>query len=404
MLLKIAWRNIWRNRTRSLVVIGAIIIGVWSVIFLISYSVGTIKSYVNNAIENEISHLQIHHPDFPKDKEIKYYLPHAEAMEAELQATDHVQAATVRSLTNAMLSTAKGARGIQIKGIQPQTEAQVTHLDQKLVEGEYFGSSGRNPILISRTLADKLGVKLRSKVVLTFQDLNGDITAAAFRIVGLFETNSNAVDEGTAFTLQSDLNQLLGAEQIAHEAAILLHDPDFLEQVDTTLRQRYPDLLVQTYKELSPEIELFNSQIQLTATIFTVIVMLALIFGIINTMLMAVLERLKELGMLMAIGMNKFRVFFMIVLETILLGLLATPLGLLAGYLTVVRLSEIGIDLSAWSGGMREFGISEIIYPSLESQIYGQLALAVFITAVVASLYPAYKAIRLKPVEALHKI
>ena len=132
--------------------------------------------------------------------------------------------------------------------------------------------------------------------------------------------------------------------------------------------------------------------------------MLALIFGIINTMLMAVLERYRELGMLMAVGMNKAKVFVMIMLETLLLGLISAPIGMLIGYLLVLMTRRNGINLSAYSDGMAEFGMSSMVYPSLETGVYWQLAIAVLLTTILGALYPAYKAIKLKPVEAIRKI
>ncbi|MEZ4983270.1 MAG: FtsX-like permease family protein [Saprospiraceae bacterium] len=143
---------------------------------------------------------------------------------------------------------------------------------------------------------------------------------------------NNAFDEFRVFVRKDDLSRLLGDSTMSHEVAMLLDDTDQLDTIMNSLKGDFPNLLVQSYKEISPEIELFESQIQLSATIFTFIVMLALIFGIINTMLMAVLERYRELGMLMSIGMNKVRIFLMIMTETIMLGLISAPLGLLIGW------------------------------------------------------------------------
>lgn len=135
------------------------------------------------------------------------------------------------------------------------------------------------------------------------------------------------------------------------------------------------------------------------------IFMLALIFGIINTMLMAVLERVRELGMLMAVGMNKIKIFFMIVLETILLAVLGAPIGLAVGYFVTSYFNKTGINLFFFGqDSMEQFGMSTFIYPTVESQEYLNLALAVMITAVLASIYPAIKAIRLNPVESIRKV
>ncbi|MCB9283216.1 MAG: ABC transporter permease [Lewinellaceae bacterium] len=404
MLFKIAWRNIWRSRTRSLVVIGAIIVGVWAEIFLMSFSEGTVKSYINNAIQSEISHIQLHQPDFEKDKEVKYYFNDASAVLQTLQSTPHVKAATVRSLSNAMISSTKGARGVQIKAVDPGPEASVTKLDEKIVDGDYFAEGKHNQIIIGKSLAGKMNIKLRSKIVLTFTNLNGDITAAAFRVVGLYETDNSMVDDAIVYTIRSEFNRLLGAEDIAHEGALFLQDPEYLDTVTSVLKTEFPNLLVQTYKEISPEIELFDSQMQLSTTIFTVILMLALIFGIVNTMLMAVLERIKELGMLMAVGMNKVRVFLMIMLETILLGLVSGPIGLALAYLTVLYFNHNGIDLGYFSEGMRQFGMSRVVFTTVRPSMFAELAFAVVLTALIASIYPSLKAIQLRPVEAIRKI
>lgn len=405
MLFKIAWRNIWRSRTRSLVVIGAIAIGVWAVIFLISFSSGMVTSYINNAIENEISHIQIHHPDFIEDEEVKYFIENPENLISDIQMVDGVKAATLRSISNGMLSTSKGGgRGIRIKAIDPISEALVTHLDEKMKEGKYFGESRSKSILISTSLSEKMKAKVRSKLVLTFQDVNGNITALGFRVAGLFQTGNNAYDLNTVFVKREDLNPNLGDEKLTHEVAIVVNVPQNVEIVQSDIKDLYPNLLTENYKELSPEIELFQSQIKLSALIFTVIVMLGLIFGIINTMLMAVLERIREFGMLMAIGMNKVRVFWMVVLETVLLGMVAAPIGLAIGWFSVVYFSTRGIDLSNYSRGMREIGFSPIIYPNIESDFYWWLTLAVAVTAILGSLYPAFKAIKLRPVEALRKL
>lgn len=404
MILKIAWRNIWRSRTRSLVVVGAIALGVWSVLFLMGFSQGLIEGYIANLIESELSHIQIHHPEYKKDYDIQFARSNPDPQAAEIAAVPGVKALTNRTLVNGMISSSKGARGIRVKGVDPAPEAIVTNLDKKILEGAYFPEGKKNQILVGRSLADKLGLKLRTKIVLTFQNLEGEITASAFRITGIFETDNKQYDESQVFVMREELNGLLGAPGLGHETAILVDQNEDMAPVAAALRLKYPDQLVETYRQISPEADLFDSQLQLSSVIFMTIVMLALAFGIVNTMLMAVLERVRELGMLMAVGMNKLRVFLMIVTETILLGMIGAPIGLGLGALTISSLGHTGMDLSMWSKGMQEFGISEMVYPALDPALYGQLVFAVLITAVIGSIYPALKAIRLRPVDAIHKV
>lgn len=404
MLFQIAWRNIWRSRTRSLVVIGAILIGVWSILFIVAFSGAIVGGYVKNAIQNETSHFQLHHPDFVEDKEIKYLLDNPEATLTKVTSDPLVESATLRTVVNGMLRSSRGARGVTIKGVDPIIEAAVTGFDTKIVAGKYFSDQRKNEILISQKLAEKLKLKVRKKVVVQFQDINNDIIAGAFRIVGIYKTGNTMFDQSNIMVKRIDLNELIGETKVAHEAAIVLKNKDDLAAAGTQLKTAFPNLLVRNYREISPEVQLYESQIDISATIFTTIFMLALIFGIINTMLMAVLERNRELGMLMAVGMNKGKVFRMIVLETLLLGLVAAPIGLLLGWLTIQYFGQAGIDLGAFSDSMEQFGLETQIYTELPTKNYISLAVSVLFTALLASLYPAWKAIKLRPVEAIRKI
>ncbi len=411
MLFKISWRNIWRSRTRSAVVISSIAVGVWALSFVLSFSNGLIYTFIQNAIRDQYSHIQIHHPKFPEDKNNKHYIENADSILSSIKQIPEIEAATSRVITTGMLSTSHGARGVQVMGVRAKSESSVTKFNQKIVEGSYFIAGKKNQIIISRRLAEKLKVKLRSRMVLTFQDTKGEITAAAFRIGGLYSSGNMIIDESLVYVNDKDLaKSIIIVESnnnnldVAHEFAIYLKDSDNTALIKDKLKKQYPELLIEDYYDLSPDVELYETQINTSNSIIIIIFMLALIFGIINTMLMAVLERYRELGMLMAIGMNKAKIFFMIVLETFLLSAVAAPIGLGIGILTVYLLQDKGIDLSAFSKGLERFGMETTIYPAMDIELYVQISIAVFITALLASIYPARKAVKLQPVEALHKI
>lgn len=412
MFLIIAWRNIWRNKLRSSVLITAIALGIWAAIFMSAFATGMIQGYIDSAITNVVSHLQIHHPDFKKNKETKYYFTEQQQKLAQIRTLPDVAEASSRTLVNAMLASSKGSRGVLVRGVEPEAERRLTHLDQNIVEGTYFNGKRKNQVLLSRFLAEKLKVKIRSKVVLTFQNLDQEITSAAFRIVGFYDTGNNIFDQAHIFVKTQDLNPLLLSEaaaqgqatNIAHQIALTIEDTEKLDSIQQQLSRHYPGLRIENYGEVAPDLQLYESQIAFVSLIYLVIIMLALVFGIINTTLMAVLERTRELGMLMAIGMNKKRVFLMIVTETIMLALVAIPVGLLLGWLTINYLGEYGINLSAYSEGLKNFGMSEIIYPTLNPKVFFQSAIAVTLTSIIAALYPAFKAVRLRPVEAIRKI
>ena len=250
---------------------------------------------------------------------------------------------------------------------------------------------------------------LRNKVVLTFQDMEGNITTGAFRISGLFTSNNSVFDETQVFVLQEDLAGLLvgGMEGLpvpVHEIAIMCADPGNVSVVQQQILKRFPGVAVKSYREIAPELELYERQINFVSLVYLVIVMLALVFGIINTMLMSVLERYRELGMLMAIGMNKARIFGMIVLETLLLTIAGAPLGVAAGALTIHYFSINPLDLSAFADSLNQYGLGTRIYFAMNPYVYSQTTALLILTAFVSALYPALRAIRLKPVEAIRKI
>lgn len=384
---------------------GSIVVGVWALAFVLSFSAGFINTYINSAIENEISHIQIHHPKFLDEREVEYNLANSAAIIEQVEQQQAIEAYAIRSLNNGMLATSKGSRGVQIRGINPTQEQMVTKLGDKLIDGKYFGQTKKkNPIIISERLAAKLKLKVKSKVVLTFQGVDGELVSAAFKVIGLYKTGNAIFEEMNIFVQQTDLSRLLGDQGLVHEIALVMKDIKSIPTVQEKLTVALPDVLVENYKEVSPDVNMYESQMSISTSIVITIVMLALIFGIINTMLMAVLERTKELGMLMAIGMKPRQVFSMIIVETLLLGLLAAPVGLLFGFLTVSYYSNVGIDLSAYSGGMDMVGMSSMVYPTLEMQTFITIAVSVAVTALLGALYPARKATKLKPVEAMQKI
>lgn len=379
--------------------------GVWALIFVLSFTAGFINSYVSSAIENEISHIQFHNPEFVDEKEVQYTLEDAVSIRENLSNNPMVKAFATRTINSGMLATARGSRGIQIRGIVAEEEANLTRLNEKLVEGVYLDASkSKNAILVSRRLADKMKLKLKSKPILSFQKEDGSSVPAAFKVVGIYELGNAIFEESNVFVRQSDLNRLMEAETITHEVALLLNNVENLDTVKSTLAASFPAALVQNYKEISPNVNLYESQMSVSIYAIIFIVMLALIFGIINTMLMAVLERTKELGMLMAVGMKRLQVFTMIVVETLLLAMIAAPVGLFLGYLTVLYYGSKGIDLSAYGKGMDKFGLSDQIYLSLDVSSFITVTIAVAITAILAALYPALKATRLKPIEAMRTV
>ncbi len=406
MIWSIAWRNIWRNKLRSLTIIIAVIFGLIGGIFSVALMNGMMEQSINSSIATEISNIQIHNPKYPDNKEIKYYIENAEQKVAVIDTIRYVKAACSRIKTAAMASTAVNGTGILISGINPEKEKLVTDLYTKIIEGNYFGENKMrsDPIIIGEKLAHKLKAKINSKIVITIQNIDNIITYGAFRIVGIYKTQNSSFDEMNVFVKKDDFADLLGFNtDNATEIALRLEKNNKTDEVATKLQEMYPDLKIQTWEQIRPEFKLFDTWAQQMLYLFLFIILLGLAFGIVNAMLMAIMERVREIGMLMAVGMNKRRVFIMIMLETVFLSFTGGIIGIAASFGIVEYFGSTGIDLSVVSEGLSAVGWSSTAYPSIESGYYLVIAIMVIITAILSSIYPAVKALKLNPAEAIRE-
>jgi len=402
MIFKVAWRNIWRHKVRSMVVIIAIALGLWAGIFSSAFTQGMMNQKIESVIRMEMSHFQIHTPKFRDEYQSKLLIKNGLTIQEKINTEENVIGTSGRIVGMIMLGSANTNGSVKLNGIIPNDEAIVTELDKKITEGAYFEGVKRNPILISEKIADKYKIDVKSKVVITLQDINGEITAGAFKVVGLYNTKNGMYDEMNVFVRRSDITTLLGIEDDVHEIAVLLNNHDLAEPMATKYQNTYPELEVLPWMDLSTGMRMMIEMMDTYTLIIVGIILIALLFSIINTMLMAVLERVKEIGMLMSIGMSKPKVFSMILFETVCLTFLGAPLGLLLSFLSVSYFGSVGIDLG--TEVYSDMGYADIIYPSLKFADYINVSVMVIIMAIIAAIYPAIKALRLKPVEAIRKI
>jgi ABC-type lipoprotein release transport system permease subunit len=256
--------------------------------------------------------------------------------------------------------------------------------------------------LISEEIARKLKVKLRSKIVITFQDRNGDITAGSFRVSGIFNSRSPQINQSVVYVRFQDLSRI-SLENDVNEIAILLNNFDSYNEFKSNL-DPITSSEIRSFREIAPVFDLLEQSSKMTQQIITIIIMLALLFGIVNTMLMAVLERTKEIGMLRSVGMHRRLIFIMIMVETVLLGLVSAPFGLLLGYLTVYYLNNNGVDFSRYADALNDLGYDTIFYPFMENHMYFVLMAVFLLTPLIGAIYPALKAININPLEAIRKL
>jgi ABC-type lipoprotein release transport system permease subunit len=403
-LLKISWRNVWRNKARSLVIIMAIACGLWGGTFATALMTGMIEQKFNSTILNQVSHIQVHHPEFIRENQTEFVVTNPEGLKIKLENSDKVLAWTARTLANGMIANASMTSGVEILGIDPAQENRTTHFQNSLIEGDYFESVSRNPVLIGKKLADKMKISTGNRIVLTLQDIHGDITSASFRVSGIYRTSNTANDERNVYVRQSDLLALLGEDGLINEVAILMHNLDDVPALRDELKAEFPGNEIRTWAEISPDLSFFNQFSGMMMMILLIIILMALAFGLLNTMLMTIFERTRELGVLISVGMSKKRVFLMILLETTFLVITGSLAGSLLGAFTVNSTGRSGVDLTGFGAeAFSDFGFEPVIYPVIDNSYYLYLAVMVLITSFIASVYPAIKALKLNPADAVRR-
>jgi len=472
MIINISWKNVWRNKIRSLVVIIAIAIGLFGGIFSAALMEGMSEQRLEAAVNNELSHIQLHNPSFLNNNETCYTINNTTEVLQKIGAMEGVKAVAARKEFQAMIQTAYNQTGIILQAVDIEQELKLSKLSQRLIDstGSYLCNNEDNRIYIGEKLAKKLKLvrysitdsilnicrnenypvevlqkletlkettyntedlfrdaivttlgeesgerykyqisekcktyKLRTKIIVRITDKEGFLVDAAFRIAGIYKTNNTAFDEMYAFVKNSDIETITGfSPEESHEIAILLNDIKMTENIKSQIQNLFPEIAVEEWKELSPELKMLDDYMGFINYVFIIIILLALGFGIINTMLMVVLERTKELGMLMAIGMNKLKVFLMIMTETVLLSLSGGVLGMIISYVVIRFFAKYGLSLGSGNTEIFEsIGYEAIMYPKIELSFYLAVTFLVIATGIVSAIYPAFKALKLKPVEAI---
>ncbi len=388
-----------------MIIITAITLGLFAGLLASGITIAMGEQIVDTTIRTRLSHIQITHPEFRLERDITFNVPNAQDLAQELRGLPRVEAAAPRILTSAMASSPRTVQGIELVGVIPEFERELVIIDESIIDGEYFGQQLRYPAVIGDALAERLDVRVGARLVLTFQDAEGVITGGAFRVRGLFRTPSTEFDRSTVYVLADDLAEHLGTdEMLFQQVSVLFTSADAAEAGLAQVEQMAGGMRIETWRQLAPELDYISETLTVFLYVFMIVILAALTFGIVNTMLMVVLERRKEFGMLMAVGMKRSILFGMIVLETVVLSITGAAAGMVLSFLVIELLSITGVDLSLFAQGLREFGVEEILYPQLPRSMYIVLAVMIIAVAIIAAILPAHKALKLKPADALRNI
>jgi len=404
MIWSIAWKNIWRNRTRSMVIITAVFLGVFGGIFSSAVMNGATERRVVDLIDLESAHIRISIKEFDDNNDIKYVILNADSILSEIRKMPEVNSACERINIQAMIKTANGSAGVNVYGINPESYKSVFTYEEYLTEGSegFFDGGKSNTIIIGDKLAKKLNASFKTKPAMDFVDIDGELSSDGYKVRSIFHTSNNVLNEYKVFVRADSLAPKLNIEPgAAHEIFIRLNEDEDMVAFKDKLQAMYPELLVQTWREANPSMGMLDGMMQAFMYVFMFIILLAIAFGIINTMLMVVMERVRELGMLKAIGMKKGRIFRMITLETVFLAFTGGVLGMAFSAALLAWLGKVGLDLSMVGEGLEAAGFASFIYPTVGLDFFFGVSFLIISISVLASIIPALRATKLNPAEAV---
>jgi putative ABC transport system permease protein len=411
MLLSIAWRNLWRNKLRSTVIFTSIAVGIVGAIVSDGFMSGMTDQRVNAAIANETADIQIHNPQFLLNGEMQYRIPEAGQMAEKIRTLHEVKGVSVRMKTQAMAASANAGTGITLFSVSPVDERKVSDLYKHIIQGQYLSEKQKIPVVIGQKLSHKLDLGIGDKLIVTMTDSSGTITNSAFQITGIYKTANDRFDAASVFVNKKDLAKAIGYPSASgDEIAIRLNDsrmtPLVMKKLGQIFRQQVQkkQIVIQSWDEIQPLLKSMVAMMNYFSYLFLIIILAALAFAIINTMLMAVMERTREIGMLMALGMNKNKIFSLIMLETVLLSIVGAVLGLLISLFIIHHYATYGFDLSSVASGLNYIGYSSRIFFRVNTDFYIMSIILVALIAVLSSISPALKALKLQPATAIRDI
>lgn len=407
LFFSMAWRNVWRNRRRSLLTVMAIGLGLAFNIFLRGITDGWHDEMVDNSVRAEVGHIQIHDAGYHDEPSMNKALPDAGKVEQAIQRLPGLAGYSFRVLGNGLASTADNSIGVEILGVDPREEQSVTTIQRTIVNGDYLSGDVQRPIVVGERLATRLKASLGDKIVLVVQAADGSMGAQLFRVTGIFRSGSPQLDEGVVYVLRSDAQSLFSLADHVTEAVILLRSSREVPQAVAALGEDLKSAKVEIlpWWEVEPFIKQF---IEIDDAFFYVIALIFFVvisIGILNTLMMSIFERTREFGVMMALGTKPAQIVRLVMEEAFGLGLVGMAVGGALGSAATLFYAKVGINLGAVSAGAAATGItSSVVYTELTTLNLILSSVAVLIVVLLVALYPALRASRLKPVAAIRYV
>ena len=404
---QMACRNIWRNPRRTILTICAITFSSLLLVFMLSFQFGSYETMINTSVKIQTGHLQVQAQAYQDKKSMRLVVTDPDAVASILDKIPQVQAYSFRSQAFSLVSSQKRSYGALVTGIDPAREVRVSRLKELIRKGQFLSETDRDQALIGTLLARNLSLQLGDEITLLGQGRDGSIAATVVTVKGIYSSGIDALDRSVIQIPLKTFQDVYAMGSAVHEIVIIAQSLASIDAIQhsisasiTAVANPTP-LKVLDWEELMPGLRQGIEMDLVSGMIFYFLLILVVAFSILNTFLMAIFERTREFGVLMAIGTSPGRLTKILLIESMSMAISGIVAGIVLGGAVTLYFQSHGIDISGASDLLSQFGISGRIYPrlSLLSALSGPAA--VLLITLVAALYPALKVQRLQPVEAM---
>lgn len=407
LYLKLAWRNIWRHRRRTLIIAIAMGLSLGFMMFYDGLTAGFNDAIAGNAVRVLGGNIQIHAQGYREKVDSNPLLPLTDDLSVVTAALSQpdVIAAARRIQTGGLLSNREGAFPLSIIGIEPEAEAPISLIAENIVDGRFLQSTDEDVILIGRGLADALLLNVGDRVTMVGSDINKQNRQRTMTVIGIYDIGMPSLEKGAVYVSLAEAQSLFGLRGQVTEVQVTLKQVGKEAQVISALTPLLPGYEVESWAQTYPELGTAINSKNGVMDIFSIVIVAIAGIGILNLLLMAIYERTREIGLLGAMGLKPSQIAFTFLLEGAMIGVVGVIAGIGIGLTINLSLGQVGMDYSQMAGVAEYIAlISGRVYPTLGLNNIAWRSAVVLVIAVLAALIPAVIASRREPSEALHHV
>ena len=399
IFLKLGVRNLWRNKRRSLLAGLAIGVGLASLIIADGFWIGMMNNMVKTVTSTYFGHAQVYDREFKLTKDPKFsFLP--DEIVKIIKSNQDIVAFSTRVLSQGMINSAQDSKNIQIVGIDPTKEKDISLFFSRMLKGKYLET--KQDLILGERLARKLQVSLGDRVVVTTSDLNGELSQSLFRLSGIYGIGNRGMDEFMIVIHQDKARELLAMDVGVHEVVMKFKNLKLLD-LNNLWRQKLNNekIMTSTWKELAPQVVAAVNMYDILISIIALLLLSLVALGILNTMFMSLYERMFEFGVLRAIGTRASEILMMILSEAMALAILSIFIGCIIAFVLGQYLAYSGVDYAGIE--FAEMTFTEKIFFEFRWQQFVYFPIVIFVFTLLVSLYPGLHAVRITMAKALQK-